>query len=262
MVPAEYAAFCEQVFSDWVAGNLHIAAPIQNTFLMEYCPEPYLIFREGQRTLTFLTKNSGGGMDHQLRKNVRAGNPGIIDPKRPYIENARLLADWYEQFLGERREDNKDTLRSEKGAATRIRKMKEIKDKAGYSGMIQLEVFPFHSKSQDVNHGLLQNALNDPLVSQFFEVTKKALKGLDVIAISGTGPNPNKSPYINFVADLMGLDLKSASAEVLVRNKNGPTGWLFYSRRDGYFRGIYAVRGNNNLPAEAGFQRIAKILCP
>jgi hypothetical protein len=252
MVPAEYAAFCEQVFSDWVAGNLHIAAPIQNTFLMEYCPEPYLVFREGQRTLTFLTKNPGGGMDHQTRPNVLAGNPGVIDPKLSYFKNAQRLAHWYVENL--------PNLAPQAGR--RIGQMMHLAGYCKYDGVVQFESFPFHSEMLNLAPLLLRILRSDTLHLQYFALTANALQSQDVIAISGSGPNPKTNLYIRFVAELMDLDLASASQEVIVENNKCPTGWLLYSRRDGYFRGIYAVRGNNNLPAQEGLQRIARILCP
>src|SRR5437588_3696431 len=66
--------FCENLWRDWLTGNLEATPSVGSIFDLSAAPEPYLIFGQALNPFVVLTTNPGRVMDHQLLATVLRGN--------------------------------------------------------------------------------------------------------------------------------------------------------------------------------------------
>src|SRR4029450_5901810 len=97
--------------------------------IVQHCPEPYLDFASGDRSVTWVTHNPGGGEDFQLRSAVDTAASPIVS-RASYAENSARLADWY---IGPGAKKIKPPARS------RIKAMMHLSEVLGLKGLRQCE---------------------------------------------------------------------------------------------------------------------------
>lgn len=244
----EFKKYCQQLFENWLSGNIGFNANQVANFQDEYCPEPYLIlsgdFEEGN-TMFFLTNNPGGGMEFQRRHNI-LDNKSIINPGLSYEENAKVLSSHY--------------LKTLKGTPkTRIEKMIEMGRALGYNNVVQLESFPFHSNSfnpADKAFVIQQSQVLGNPIHEYTSLLRNLMVGRSAVTLSVTS-----NDWMNFQADLIGFGLQNCTT--VITNTSGPgnaSGWFYYTSDEQVFKGLTAVAGSYTLPGGANFQKILDVL--
>lgn len=244
----EFKTYCQELFEGWLSGDTGFDANLITSFQDEYCPEPYLIlsgnFEEGN-TIFFLTNNPGGGMEFQRKQNI-LNKESIINPDLSYEENAKVLASHYIATLTGT-------------PKTRIEKMIKMGRALGYSNIVQLESFPFHSKSfgsADKAFVMQQSQAPGNPIHEYTSLLRNLMVGKSAIALSVTSNN-----WMSFQANLTGFDLQHCTTLVTNTSSSGnASGWFNYTSNDLVFKGLTAVAGSYTLPGGANFQNLLDVL--
>jgi hypothetical protein len=251
--PMGYVSFCEFLWQDWLVGRLETSPFISRTFDLDAAPEPYLSFNSGPKTLALLTTNPGATMPHQLRAAVEAGQ-GPLKTAIDYAEAARALGAFYEHQL--RRVP----------AGRRIAAMRALSASLGTEGFVQVEACPFHSASLPDKRGLLDEINGGGLLARYVAEVRAFLIDKPTVTISAApsldsmGSETPLSPWVKWLSEVEGLDLKRADFIPLVTKKEKVTAMVLVSSQSGVPKALVLMMGSNQLPAELGLGVLAEAL--
>jgi len=237
-----YIAFCEEeLWRPWKAKALDVPRPFDH----EAMPEPYLLFDAGKKPLIALTTNPGNTMDHQLHSALKPGC-GPVSEEDKYAEAARKLGAFYERKLAGR------------PAGDRIAKLLELSSRLGCEGMLQTEVFPFHSPSLPMSRkrALLREATIDKggVVGRYIEHLRRFLHDLPVVIVQASNSPMEKptSEWLTGILELAGLDDPESLERVPLV---GTTFAAWVSEQPG--KALLLKQGGTGLPASDGLSKLA-----
>jgi hypothetical protein len=248
----DYIGFCERLWRDWVQHQV----TVPRVFDRNAAPEPYLCFGVGAEPLVALTTNPGATMPHQRRRRVQAGD-GPLCEKDEYAEAARKLGDFYETYLTGH-------------ARHRIAKLRMLSTCIGYKGVLQVELFPFHSRSlrMSTKNALLNATKTDRggLLGCYVEHLREFLRDRPVVSPQAVSTlaslrleTPKSFPWLTQVAKVAGLDLNDVEFVPLVEKGSKTTAAAWVAKK-GIRKALVLMMGTNNLPAYEGLGVLAAAL--
>ncbi len=245
----DYIAFCERcLWKPWKAqGHLEAPRPF-NRYAM---PEPYLYFHAGKKPLVAFTTNPGATMCHQRRAAVKAGNGPVREADR-YDDAAWKLGCFYWRKLAGR------------AAGRRIDSLLKLSYRLHCDGVLQVELFPFHSQSlpKKTKNVLLHEIRTDRegLLGRYVEHLRKFLQGRPVIVLQASnGPETAKSdPWLTWIAELAGLDLDATKLVALVKRDSKTTAAAWVSKSAVRRKALVLRMGMNDLPGDEGLTRLTQ----
>lgn len=257
-----YFAQCENIYQLFVSNQLQLSDGLMRhgIFQLEYVPDPYLIIsghREKLQTqpetfLHVLTTNPGQGVPYQKR--------GSKCLRSTYAETSDALLTKYREHFG--------SDKSRRNALVRIKAIEKLALCAGFDGVIQVEMFPWHSPVFDKR---LLPALRDcELTASYFEALTDYLRDKQVLtvdAVKTTVPvsadSFRQSDWIIFKSDLIGFDFDAYELlPILHHKKRGHvTGAaLRHQRTKNAVKVLFGVGGSNRLPGPEGLRRLSEAL--
>lgn len=229
-----YYGFCEDVFEKWLHDSSFLSG-FRKDFDVDYLPEPYLAYGEGQKKLFVLNNNPGHVLENQVqaRSTIQSQYPG-----RTYAEVARGMAGYYSSDEFEKSEPN---------AARRNRKIFQFAVRMGYDRIEVVETFFLHSASFDKKR-FLKVYRDRKIVSEYIRHLKAYLEDKDVLVISSASCPITKdrlSEWVGFQCDIIGMDIKKAKFTPMKRNEAGnvSTAILCHDRKF-----MTLMCGYNNMP--------------
>lgn len=250
----KYKKHCNEMNKKWMNEHLDVTDKTKNDFQMDYLPEPYLNFNAGENPLYVLTTNPGNGMDDQSRDVILKDKSKIgICKDDKYEEIAEKLAKFYLEDL-------------EGAAKRRIDGFLEISKNANFNGVIQLESYPFHSKTFPKKDNFLGDSKEDELFKEYTNLLKETLVDKTVIVLSAVGTQKSLSKksidtdWLIWQADIMGLDLKNLKEKVLVEKEKKVTSIFIYQKTNNITKGFILMMGGNNLPNHDALVKIVNLI--
>lgn len=234
----DYKRHCESLYRAWLAAPSHFGE-FEADFSIGSLPEPYFPIRPGSRTLLVLNNNPGKPMPHQDHSHVQ----GKFRAGEPYSEVASWLT---RQYIST---ETKINAR----AKSRNTKVEELADALGYDGIENVETFYLHSSKMDKARFLRKYA-NHPMVVDYVSELAAYVKERPVLVVACVASNRSfdkdsviKSPWLNFQAELVGLNIGRAQYIKLTEKPGKVTSGLI---RDGDKIMICSM-GANNIPIGA-----------
>jgi hypothetical protein len=215
---------CEEIFKDWKSGRLQVSQAAQQAFELQYCPEPYLTFRDQTAPITFVTLNPGGGEYFQRRDNIGTSR-SPIRADAPYRETAADLGSWYAS----------PSCPITRAAKTRIRAMLELGSSLGRTGVEQVECMPFHSAEAINGH-----RINDPLLLQYKQALSRYIESRDFVCAMAGGRADDSG--VRRMAPIIGLDWSRRHGLSLTEKNGGSTSGMVFSKCDGRVRQCSTAR--------------------
>src|SRR5690348_6624378 len=219
----DYIVFCEKLWRGWLDDQLTLSDFVRKRFDLDAAPEPYIYFGLGARRLVGLTTNPGATMCHQCRATVREGK-GPLHENDKYAKAAANLGPFYEKSLTGR-------------ARHRIRKLCKLSSLLDYKGVLEVEACPFHSPNLPKKEAFSKKIRQDVLLGQYAEHLQAFLHERPVVSLQAVSPRgslrpeTSKSPWLSFIAEIMGLDLKYAEFFSLVEKGSKTTGAAWVSKK-------------------------------
>ena len=249
----DFVELCETLWRDWLAGVLKVSPFVDATFDTEAAPEPYISFHAGERSLVALTTNPGATMAHQLRRTVQRGN-GPLNSSIDFATAARILGPFYEQELP-----------SKNPARHRIAKLSNLAHLVGADGVLQVEACPFHSPllSMVKKRALLLEAGEGGFMTRYVASLRGFISQHPVVVISAVSAQVSlqyglkMSPWIEWQANIAGVNLETASFVPLVTKGPKTTCGAFVSSVDGAQKVLVLMMGSNNLPGGESLETLA-----
>lgn len=243
----DYIAFCEEKL--WCGWKQHtLSMPLH--FDREAAPEPYLYFGADTNRLVALTTNPGASMCHQRHAAVRARMGPLKDEDR-YTEAALKLGCFYERILDGR------------PAGQRIAKLRKLSSLLGYDGVMQVELIPFHSAALAQKNTLLGKIKEkDSLLGRYAELLGEFLEDRPIVSIQAVSTRASLnqktelSPWLRWVAEIVGVELNTAGFVSLVEIGPKTTAAAWVSKREPR-KAFVLMMGNNDLPADEGLSKLA-----
>lgn len=254
----DYIAFCEKIWRGWLDHRLTVSPLLRKVFELDAAPEPYVSFCAGEEPLVMLLTNPGGIMCHQCRAAVKAGD-GPLSEKHKYAEDAPKLGCFYHTKLAGH------------PAGHRIDQALKLSSWIGCGGVRQVDLFPFHSQSLPKNKkdALLHEIKTDKggLLGSYVEHLQEFLRGRPVVSPQAaptrdslTPRTPKSSPWLTWIAETAGLDLKNAEFVPLLVKRDSKTTAAAWVSKKKVRMALVLMMGTNNLPADEGLTRLAAAL--
>lgn len=254
---ANYYEFCETLWKNWLADAIAQGEPdfIRTKFDLDAAPEPYLIFGTTDNPLIVLTTNPGGTMEHQLRESVGHGN-GPLNKDLSYHKAAASLGQYYSDWLG--------------GAAKRrIASMRYLADKAGYTGVVQVESIPFHSTDLPGKEHILRYLEPDQqgLLPRYVLSMSDFIRSYPVVIISAVASmtdldasSLSLSKWLTWQVGIAGISIDTTQS-IPLGNKNGRTTVAaLVDKKRKHPAALILTKGSNNFPKEASLGKVAEHL--
>lgn len=232
-----YRSSSEDVYQAWVSGATIDNPIMRNIFDLEYMPEPYLDFGDGEDFCVFLTTNPGGGMPVQLRDGISLLCPQGLPAS--YQEMSRLLANYY-SGSGEL-----------KGAALgNIRAMRGLAEAFGYKRVLQVEGFPWHSADLPGKVRLRDQLTRLPEYSSYYQALCELIAKCPLVLSWSAGrPEVRGGDGQLFKAEIMGMDLQQASMiSISLSKKHQVSQALAWQADADIIRGLFVRTGSAGLP--------------
>ncbi|WP_421789889.1 hypothetical protein [Hyphobacterium sp.] len=236
----DYQDYCETLFRRWLNGDPPGVPSLWKTFSPDHCPEPYLEFGSQTDPLIVLTTNPGGPMDIQTREAIKVG---LRDTAETYHAAQQSLSQKYVELLAGH------------PAGARIQKMVSIAKDAGFSGVRQIEMIPWHSAALNKATALKLMKV-DPTLSEYgIKLSGVLSLSTAVLGISGCGRDPRATPWVKEMMSVIGV---SGTLEIIAikENANGPTVSWVHGRDEAVSKGVVCTMGNNGLPDKDGCRRL------
>jgi len=241
---------CERLHAEWRERGIRLSSEWDAVFQIDHLPEPYLLFGDPSNPLVFLTTNPGAGQDYQHRDAILSINSGVgVRPDAPYREFAVVLA----RFYGDRKNLSP-------AASARIAAMRALATRAGFSGVLQVESIPFHSRVLPGKAKLSARVRRDPLLVEYAAALRDFLVDRTIVAVSAAGSRRSlgvetirDSAWLSWQAEVMSLDLCRAENQPLVVSCNGKVSCaLVADRLADSTKALVLMMGSNSLPAVEG----------
>jgi hypothetical protein len=239
MLNHPYFTFCQELYEKWFNNKLEDWC-LHEFFELDAMPEPYLLFGKVDDPLYFLTTNPGQVLDFQLR---RSG-------EKDYSIRSRELAHYYRTQL------------KVKNAKTRIKKVLELKDQLNKTGVVQIEVVPFHSKEFKARDKEIfsTKGFESNLYSKYYSLLQDFIRDKVVINLQGGAPSKNRfynNNWLKLIKDLLNLNnLELFPLKTKIDGKV-TVGVLFDKENHKY---VICNQGMNNFPNDEGMKMLSKLM--
>jgi len=253
--PKDFVSISESLWKGWLGKTLDLSPLFYDKFLMEYLPEPYLVFGNSDAPLYVLTTNPGGGMDEQHRKAVNGSSP-LASTNLSYRKNAAKLASFYRaKLVGT--------------AQRRIKGFLGLAKATGHSGVWQFETCPFHSKvlPMGTKKKLIALSATDEWYARYIAELGKVLEGANVLTLSAVGTRNDISvnsilanPWLNWQAKLMGFNTEDCVVLELSKNDKRATSAFVYSQGPNGTKGFLLMMGGNHLPSQENMEAVVEVI--
>jgi len=244
--------FTEQLWRSWLDGKLSLSDALAERFDLDAAPEPYLCFEAGERPLVALTTNPGGTLPFQRREAVLS-NTDVLRQTMTYQEVSRVLGQHYRQLL------------QRKPAGRRIESLLHLASLRSATGVVQVEVCPFHSSSLPKKDTLVSELINDELTKQYLAHVRENLRDRPVVIVSAISSRKTLSadltlsPWLAWKADVAGLPVDKAVRFVsLVTKQDKVTCAALLSPRGAVPKALVLMMGSNQLPGAEGLKRLSE----
>lgn len=237
-----YLDSCEHLWRNWVAGDINASPAVTRRFDLDACPEPYLLFGDQERPLVVVTTNPGATMPHQTRAKIEAGR-SVVDPSMTYREVARAMADFYvAELTGP--------------ARTRILAQRDLAEAAGYTGVLQVECFPWHAKKLPGKNALPRLLEKDEGLSPYVNRLGPVVRSNPSVALSAVWSGADLeaeelglSVWLDWLRAFLAIDAQESTRLPLVRNERKVTCTAMVSG-DSPPRALVMMMGGNHFPSE------------
>lgn len=247
-----FETFTEQLWRSWLDGKLSLSAALAQRFDLEAAPEPYLRFEAGDRPLVALTTNPGGTLPFQ-RRAVVLSNADVLRGNMTYQEASRVLGQHYRKLL------------QRKPAGRRIESLLHLASLRSATGVVQVEVCPFHSSSLPKKDTLVSELTRDAWTKQYLDNLRKYLQERPVVIVAAISSRMTLSadltlsPWLAWKAELAGMEAdKPMRFVALVSKHEKVTCAALMSPRGSIPKAIVLMMGSNQLPGTEGLKRFSE----
>ena len=247
-----FETFTEQLWRSWLDGELSLSAALTQRFDLEAAPEPYLRFEAGDRPLVALTTNPGGTLPFQ-RRAVVLSNTDVLRETMTYQEASSVLGQHYRQLL------------QRKAAGRRIENLLTLARDRSATGVVQVEVCPFHSRSLPKKDTLVSELVNDELTKQYLAHVREYLRDRPVVIVAAISSSKTLSadltlsPWLAWKAEVAGMYIdKSTRFVPLVTKQDKVTCAALLSPRGAVPKSLVLMMGSNQLPGTEGLKRLSE----
>lgn len=233
----QYQEASQAVYESWCNGTADEVLP--HIFEAQYLPEPYLDFgfSQDENFCVFLTTNPGKGSDVQLREGVEKLCGGSVPIE--YHPLARTMACHY---------DGGNSINN--AARANIEAMKGIASAMGRTGLLQVEMVPWHSPNLPDKDGAVAELSESALFMNYRTALERLIRACPLVLSWSAGfPARRTGTGVDFKANAMGFDLASANILELSRTDRGISQALLWTRDSTTIRGLFVRQGSANLPA-------------
>ena len=237
-----FQELCEEIFDDWKNNRLKLSCAAREAFDLQYCPEPYLTFRDQAGPITFVTLNPGGGEYFQRRENIGTSH-SPIRADASYRDTAADLGRWYAS----------PSCRISPAAKTRIKAMLDLGSSLGRTGVEQIECMPFHSAKAVNGHRLA-----DPALVRYEQALSRYIASCDFVCAMAGGRAEDSG--VRRMAPIIGLDWAQQRRLSLTERNGGSTSGIVFTKCDGRVRAVFYCQGRLGLPGTEHLQRIRNAL--
>lgn len=247
----DFKAFCERLWSSWLAGTLQLTPAFARRFDVDAAPEPYLPFDVGSNPLVAFTTNPGDSLPFQRRPAVLDG-ASIITAAMDFASAATALAAFYRTSL---------RLRP---AGRRIEALLRLAALVSADGVLQVEAFPFHSRSLPNKPACVSVLDGDPLLAAYVRHLRAFLIPRPIVIVSAVttrsvlNSQTRLSPWLSWQAGMAGIDLATTTLVPLVGKNGKTTCAAFVSRHGGAPKALVLMMGSNQLPAFEGLRLLGE----
>jgi len=247
-----FKEYSEAMWSAWLHGWRPSAhQKTAEIFDLEAMPEPYLLFGNQENPLTVLTTNPGQTMERQKYTSISSGE-GLVKPGGSYEKAAGVLGNYY-----------KNNLTGQ--AKRRIDAQIDLAHEAGYSGVMQVECLPWHSKSLPDKGRIVNISREDPDLADYSSEVCGFLESRPVVALSAVSSkfdlreiNLNHYAWINRLIELLSFDERGFRLVPLTEKNGKVTSALFKDVHAETSKSILLVMGGNHFPSKDNRSELAK----
>lgn len=248
MTKAPFFQNAQTLYKKWLS-NEQPETHFDNYFAMDALYEPYLLFPVNDTNnssiddllkdpLFILTTNPGGVMDFQKPTNFRKfiqRYSSYSAEELSYQEIAFLLGKYYM---------NAPEI---KNARARIQKMVYLAKKLNKTGVVQVEMIPFHSKDFKSNrkHLYAKNLEKDIFLNTYTTDLRNLLANVSVLSPQGW-LNEKKNDWLPLIKKTMGLEETTYNG---LKQSKGSDSIAFVSTQEPVIKGITLIKGSNNFPS-------------
>lgn len=249
----DYLSRCEALLQGWYLFGTELPDPLRSILDTTYLPEPWMSFGDQARPLVFLTTNPGNGMPHQHRDAIAAGeSPVKVGDSCAAV--AETLGLWYQEHLTG-------------PARRRIGAMLRLAPRASFSGIMQVESIPFHSRVLPKKKSLPRQIASCPVLRDYTDSLRGFLADRTVIALSAASSQGvlgqetiRNSLWLTWQCQLMGMDLGRCKVTGLVEKAGRATCVAVAEHRSDATKAMVLMMGGNHLPGPGGLERLANVL--
>ena len=251
-----FLMYCEEVWSQWLAGELDFGSFVAAPFETTVAPEPYVRYKSGDDPLVVLLTNPGGPMKFQQLGYIKRDSARPVNSKMSWAEASVALGKHY-----------RDELPGTAG--NRIDGMIKIAKGLGREGVLQVDACPVHStrlpmkRKEDVVKAFGTNSL----VGRHAQLVQEYLRPYPVVALTaaptrtGLTAHDRLSEWVAWVAEIAGVDTENAEFVELVKKDNGKvTSAALVSEVNGVPKALVRMMGGNHLPATDGLHKLVEAM--
>lgn len=251
-----FLTYCDDVWSQWLAGELDFGSFACVPFETGVAPEPYVRYRAGDDPLVVLLTNPGGPMKIQERGFIKSDLAQPVNSKMSWAEASVAFGKHY-----------RDKLPGTAG--NRIGGMIEIANGLGREGVLQVDACPVHSSRLPMKRkGDVVRAFGtDCLVGRHAQLVQEYLRPYPVVALTaaptraGLTAKDQLSEWAAWVAGIAGVDIEHAEFVELVKKDSGKiTAAALVSGVNGVPKALVRMMGGNHLPATEGLHKLVEAM--
>ena len=245
--------FCEECIWDrWRADDFPYSRFIKSKFNTKFLIEPYISFNVGEEPLCFLLTNPGGGLDFQLKENMRSASSPVSLAESYFTNSVSLGTHYSESLTG--------------AARRRLDGMQSLSKKCRLDGVLQLETIPFHSKSLPSKNSLVGEVEADEFLFDYLEHLRGFLENKNVFILSAVssqkkigGDSISKNPWLSFQSKLINFDPETSSFLPLTEKNGEVTSCFLYEKKNSWCKGFILMMGGNHLPNDGALEKIGHL---
>ena len=238
----EYISYCEEIYNNWISGNLIPSEELKSILNFKALPEPYLTYATGSNNLYFLSTNPGQVNDFQKHENILS-NRSFIKSHMSYAECSIALGNHYQ------------STSFKKKSKSRIEKQLDLSKMLLRDGLITLECVPYHSDYLPNKSKFLK--LQDHDLSEYYKKLKKYCSDKSIIYISACSTRKSISKetvltndWLKWVSNIINIDHNKAKIEPITTKDGKVTCALYFQKDATSFKAISLMMGSNNLPSD------------
>lgn len=236
----------EQLFQVWLTQSAALRGEFGDVFDLDFVPEPYLTFGDQSRPLIWITINPGTGFDFQRPP----GSPGsLVTRDGTYRSLSKRLGEIYAA--------RPDLIT--RAATSRIQAMLEFARSFGFTGVLQIERYPFHSSTISETAALQARIASSPALRGLESARRKTLEAAKAaVALACASPADRPSPGVVGALSLLNIDPRQATPFKLREAPSGRVSQALWSSPQMAGRGVLVSQGALVVPKDEGVGNSSK----